>query len=152
MPELKDESEALRLGLLAGYVQPAEVIAWADASIAAGDIPGPQLIEVSLAGSHSAKELAHMLAAIPGTARRDEVAQNMIRRIAEVVARDPSSSRGAARTLYEMYLAGYIPASSAEAEMIRLEDCFALAESGTWGSLDEACCELQEFLATWSRP
>ena len=64
--DFKQQAEALRVGLLAGYVRPLEAVEWADGIIAAGNVPGSDLIAVSLGGSKPADELARALGAIPG--------------------------------------------------------------------------------------
>jgi len=58
---VKEQAEALRIGLLGGYVSPDEVTAWADEVIGTGGIPGPEIIEVSLGGSRPLIDLSQAL-------------------------------------------------------------------------------------------
>ncbi len=66
MSDVKERAIAFRVGLNAGYVMPDEVIAWADDLIGAGDVPEPELIEVSLVVGKPAGELAQALSAARG--------------------------------------------------------------------------------------
>jgi hypothetical protein len=152
LSNLKVQAEALRVGLLAGYVQPAEVVAWADRLILAGAVPGPELIAVSLGGSLPADELAKVLHALQGEACPTRLARSILSQMAAAVRRDPATGREIARWLYQMELDHLVPSPEARIQMNRLDDAFALAESGTWGTLQEAQAELAEFLSEWAEP
>jgi hypothetical protein len=149
--DFKQQAEALRVGLLAGYVSPLEVVEWADGIIATGDVPGPELIEVSLGGSMSVAALAAALGTIPGEVSPAPLAQAILRQMAVAFRRDPTTGPGIARCLFQMSLGGLIPSPEAEAQMSRLDDAFHLAESGTWGTLPAVQAELAEFLAEWAQ-
>jgi hypothetical protein len=49
-----------------------------------------------------------------------------------------------------MYLNGKIPDVEGESEMIRLDDAFALARSGTYGSIQDAESDLRDFLRRYA--
>ena len=149
MSDFKLQAEALRIGLLAGYVGPAEAVAWADSVIAAGDVPGPEIIEVSLGGGLPSDELARALGAIPGEVSRTPLSHEILRQMAAALRRDPAKGPAIARSLYRMWLDDLVPSPEAKAQMIRLDDAFDLAESGTW-ALGEAHAQLAEFLSEWA--
>jgi hypothetical protein len=148
--DVKEQAEALRVGLLAGYVGPNEVVTWADNLIVATDVPEPEIIAVSLVGSCSANDVARALAAIPGVGCREKVAELVLRQMAKAIQRDPKAARSIARMLFQMYQDGIIPSEQAGLQMSRLDDAFDLAESGTWGTPEEVLAELVEFLAAWA--
>jgi hypothetical protein len=148
--DVKEQAESLRVGLLAGYVSPTEVVAWADGLIAAGGVPEPELIEVSLGGGKPVDELARALSAMRGQARRPRLAGVILRQMAAAVRRDATTARAVAHQLYQMWLDDLVPSAEARAQMGRLDDAFALAESGTWGTLDEVQAELVAFLSEWT--
>lgn len=147
---LKEQAVALQVGLLGGYVQPTEVVTWADQVIAAGDVPGPDLIEISLGAGLPVEELAQALKAIPGEVGPTRLAQTILRHMAAALRRDPTTSRSIARCLYQMWLDDLTPSPEAKDQMSRLDDAFDLAESGTWGTLTEVRAELAEFLSVWA--
>lgn len=149
MSTVKEQAEALRLGLLGGYVSSDEVTAWADQVIAAGDTPGPEIIEVSLGGSKPIHDIDAALAGIPGFAPRDAVAVLTLRQMAAAVRQNPSVGRAVAHSLFQMYLEGIVPSEQAKGQMGRLDDAFYLAESGIHGTTAEVQAELAEFLSTW---
>ena len=151
MFNLKEQAEALQIGLLAGYVQPAEVVAWADQTIEAGDVPGPELIQVSLGRGLSIDGLARALGAIPGEVCRTRLAQTVLRNMSAALQRDSTTGRGIARWLYKMWLDDLVPSPEARAQMSRLDDAFDLAESGAWGTVPEVQAEIAEFLSAWAK-
>ena len=150
LSEFKQNAEALRVGLLAGYISPAEVVAWADGVIAAGDVPGPELIEVSLGGGLPVDELARTLNAIRGEVSPIQLARTILCQMAAAFRRDPTTGRAIARLLYQMYLDDLVPSSEARVQMSRLDDAFNLAESGASGTIQEVQTELAEFLSQWA--
>ena len=85
----RTEAEALAAGLEVGVVAPAEVIAWADAAIAADPAPDPALIEVALAVRASAADLAGGLRALPGRADPVAVQRLALARLAAWLRGDP---------------------------------------------------------------
>ena len=150
MADIKHQAEAFRVGLLAGYVEPAEVITWADQVIAAGDVPRPGIIEVSLAGSKPVAELAHALGEIEGATNSSRLAWLIFRQMAAAVRHNPAVAPQVARTLHQMYLGNLVPSAEARVQMSRLDDAFELAASGAWGTPNEAQAELVAFLSEWS--
>lgn len=150
MPDVKQQAEALRAGLLAGYVGPDDVIAWADGLLVSGDVPEPELIEVSLAVGKPIDELARALSAVRGKVCRPRLARVILGQMAAAVRRDPATGRGVARQLFQMWLDDLVPSPAARAQMGRLDDAFDLAESGAWGALEEVQAELVEFLSEWA--
>jgi hypothetical protein len=151
LSDFKEQAEALRVGLLAGYVLPDEIVSWADGLIAAGDVPEPELIEVSLSGRKSVDELARALKAIKGDVYRPRLARVILGQMAAAVRRDAATGRAVARQLEQMYFEDLVPSPEARDQMGRLDDAFALAESGSWGTLAEVQTELVEFLSEWTK-
>jgi hypothetical protein len=150
LSDLKQQAEALRIGLLARYVEPDEVVAWADGAIAAGDVPGPELIEVSLGGVLPVDELARALKAIPGEISKPAVARTVLSQMAAALRRDSMTCRGIVQALYQMSLDELAPSPDARAEMLQLDDELDLAESGTYGSLQDVHVKLTRFLSEWA--
>jgi hypothetical protein len=148
MQHIKEEAEALRIGILAGYVTPGDAIAWADEVIAASGVPGPEIIEVSLGYNKSPNELVLALAGIPGVRTPHAIARVTLRQMAEVVRKgDLETARKVARALYQMELDGLVSSENARAQMSRFDDAFELAETGTWGRPQDVLTELIVFLS-----
>src|SRR5687767_4871764 len=106
MSAVKEQAEALRLGLLAGYVTPDEVVAWADGLIAAGGVPEPELIAVSLGGGKPVAELARALDAFRGEVSRPRLVRVILGQMARAVRREAAAGPAVARQLFQMRLEG----------------------------------------------
>ena len=150
MGDIKERAEVLRVFALAGFVSADEIVAWADEVIMASDSPGREIIEVSLGGSKSTAELVQALAAIPGASWKNSIARAILRQMAAVVYRDYETARRIASMLYQMEIDGIVPNEHARAQMSRLDDAFALAESGAWARPEDVLNELVEFLSEWA--
>lgn len=150
MRTAKNQAEALRICLNAGFVTPEEVVAWADNVIQLGEVPSLELIELSLGLGRPLDSTLDTLAAMPGVACKAEVARAVLCKMAQVFERNPATGPGIARVLYQMYLDGTVTSVEAAAQMSRLDDAFDLAEAGHWGTTDEVTAELGEFLSEWT--
>ena len=151
MPTVKEQAEALRVGLLGGYVSPDEVTAWADEVIGAGGIPGPEIIEVSLGGSKPLIDLSQALAAVPGEASNDAVFDLVVRRMAVVVRQNSNTVPAVIQALYRMYREGKMPSERVEFKVIWLEDVYSLARDGIQGTQETVRDELLEFFSDWEQ-
>lgn len=71
MESIKDGAQALRMGLIGGYVSIAEVVAWADARISEdhGRVV-PQLFDLALLRSADLGRAVSLLGEVPGVADR----------------------------------------------------------------------------------
>jgi hypothetical protein len=147
--DIKERAEVLRILALAGFVKADAIVAWADGVIIASDSPGREIIEVSLGGSKSTAELVQVLAAIPGVSCKNRIASAILHQMAAVVYRDYETARRIASMLSQMEIDGIVPNEHARAQMRRLDDAFALAESGAWGRREEVLDELVEFISAW---
>jgi hypothetical protein len=150
MDEIKNDAESLRLSLQAGLIQPSEVIAWADAQIAASDIPQSALIDVSLAGSKSPAEIERALSNIEGWFDDATIALATFRKMAMAIERKPVLARNAAKLLCKMAKKGIVPSREAESAMFGLDEDFYLAESGTYRTVDDVRRDLVAFLKKWA--
>lgn len=148
MSDLKEQAQALRIGYVAGYVAPTEIIAWADDIIARSAVAVPEIIRVSLSGDQPAAELAAALDGIPGEVRPERVVDLVLCEMARAIRRDPGLGRILARTLYEMYLDGLVSDES-KGEMGYFDDAFDLAANGAYGTVEQVQAKMIAFLSKW---
>lgn len=147
MSTLKTEAEVLRRCLDLGLVERREVIAWADARIAADDAPDVSLTDIALAGGRSAADVAGLLRDVPGTPDRVAYLRGVFTRMRALLAANPTALVLVAHGLYLMALDGECPSGDAEGAMRSFDDGIALARNGTFGNLEEIRKEVVHFLS-----
>jgi hypothetical protein len=148
LSDVKEEAQALRIGYVAGYVGPKEIIAWADDIIAKSAVAEAEIIRVSVGGGQPVAELAAALDGIPGKARPERVADLVLRQMAGAIRRDERIGPVLARTLYQMYVDGLV-SGEAKREMAYFDDAFDLAEHGAYGTVEQIQAEFVAFLSKW---
>lgn len=146
---LRDEAEELAIALELGFASVEEAVEWAGANIDALEKPPYELMEVSCAGRSPPAEIAHLLRTIPGAPDVASASRRVIARMAAALDRGSAQPEHVAGALYSMYLNGGIPEPEAESEMIRLDDAFALAHQGVYGSRKDAETDLRELLGRY---
>jgi hypothetical protein len=83
MIDCKLAAEYYRIGLVAGIVSIAEVVAWADRLISLEDTVDSALFDVSLAGSKSIDEMDSVLRGVRGAANPEAVGEALLGRLAD---------------------------------------------------------------------
>lgn len=83
MSTLKNDAEALRLGLITGTSTIADVVAWADSIILADrSLEAPTVLDLSVASRRPVPDVVSMLSAVPGAVdphgTLDEVRRDVI--------------------------------------------------------------------------
>ena len=152
-PNLKLAAEIYRVGLEKGYVEPKEIIAWADSVIADSELPGIEIIDVALGGDEKHVELASRLSRIPGSVDQKELTNGILMQMASAIHRDPSLCRQIAFDLFQMYLEDNVPDDQSAGMMGWFDDAFDLAELGYSDTPVEAVrIELVRFLSRWGHP
>ncbi|HEX6367532.1 MAG TPA: hypothetical protein VF006_01290 [Longimicrobium sp.] len=152
MVNYKEDAEALRCGLLAGYVTVRETVAWADAVIAREPAPDPAIIEVALAGRQPPADVVALLRDVPGDADPIRVRRRLLARMLQVLDGDPTHAERIARWLYQLAVHGELPEEAFGWQAYGLDDTFELARTGVYGSHAAAVTELREYLHRHSVP
>lgn len=147
--ELCDEAWELAFSLDHGLIEVADAVRWSDARLLARDDTPEALVDISLAGSLPADEVARLLRRVPGAHDVQHTARRVLARMATALDAGRVTPERIARSLYAMYLDGQVPEPAAESDMMRLDDAFDLARSGTLGTLADAERELREFLGRY---
>lgn len=151
MRTLEGNAALLRSGLLYGLVSVSEVVAWADAEIAARERPHPALIEVAMGGRLTPGELAAELD--PLTTGCDEGKQigRLLGFMYRTLSRDPGSAPRIASTLYSFAHADLLPGGGDPGgHMFYFDDALDLASSGVYGTVDGVVEEMLRFLAPYA--
>lgn len=142
----KAEAERLRVGVLGGWVEVAEAVAWADRQIERVPQPHPALVDLALARNCNREEVAALLGAVPGSVDPVAVMRRCLGDILELVGRQPRLATDAARWLEAAAHRGELTESDFGSEPFALADAFALAAQGAYGTVEEARDRLMVFL------
>jgi hypothetical protein len=146
MDRLKNEAERLRFGIRGGWLTVEQAVAWADIQIAQSPTPHPALLDVALARTRSREEVAAFLDAVPGNADVTGVMRRCLADLLELVERQTAVARDVAKWLDLAANEGFLPESEFGGEPTSLDDVFALAEQGVYGTVLEAQQRLLSFL------
>lgn len=151
MDWIKNQAEHLRFGIRGGWLKVEQAVAWADSQIAQSLSPHPALLEVALARNRSREEVVALLQAVPGTADSTGVMRRCLADLLELVERQTDRARDVAKWLEVAANEGFLPASEFGGEPTALDDVFALAERGVYGTVLEAQERLLSFLRMHAR-
>ena len=147
MDGMKNDAEALRLGLLAGMVDRSEIVAWADERVATDRAAeAPALLDLSLGAEKSVADLVSLLGALPGASDTGNVGRRLARQIYRALRDRRVGIEHAARAMYRVMREGYAPDREFETMAYVADDGVDLARSGTYGTLDELSGEVLAFL------
>jgi hypothetical protein len=147
---VRNQAAALRIGLLAGYVAPAEVVAWADRLVASDTGRAvPALFDISLSAGHSAADTVSLLTPLAAGAEPRAVGRAVASLIHRRLAARDMDAASAARALYLTMLEGYSPDSDFESRVYAFDDGIDLALRGIHGTVDGVAREMLGFLARY---
>jgi hypothetical protein len=151
VPHLTETAALLRFGLLFGYVSVPEVVAWADAEIAARTHPHPVLLEVSTGGRRTPADLASDLGPLAEGCDEAEIIDRVLALMHRALSRDPGLARRLASTLYSFAIADTLPSGGdPEGLMLYFDDALDLARDGVSGTEDAVVQEMLRFLAPYA--
>lgn len=147
----KNEAERLRLGIRGGWLKIDEAVSWADRQIERTQQPPLALVDLALAHNRTREEVAALLEAIPGSADLVAVMRSSLNDLLDAVEREPRLAPDAARWLEAAAIRGELPESEFGSEAFELDDAFALAEQGSYGTVEQARDRLVAFLQEHSK-
>ncbi len=147
----KNEAERLRLGIRGGWLKIDEAVSWADRQIERTQQPPLALVDLALAHNRTREEVAALLEAIPGSADLVAVMRSSLTDLLDAVEREPRLAPDAARWLEAAAIRGELPESEFGSEAYGLDDAFALAEQGSYGTVEQARDRLVAFLQEHSK-
>lgn len=113
---LKNEAEVLALALQIGAVSVSDVVAWADAVIAAEEHPHWSLCELATMSASYEPDVVHALREVPGVVDEAWVRGELVHRLAEGLAEDHTRADRIASALYQLAVANALP----EGELLSL--------------------------------
>lgn len=142
MKPYAQEAENLQLLFDAGLASVDDVVAWADRIISTLPEYDNDLTEISLGAKVPMAEMDSMLKRASEGADHFGAIRNLLGQMHRTLLSDRSQARGFARLLESLWLASNYEVPSDLEFMARIDDTFSLAESGTYGSLEEAVDKL----------
>ena len=148
MATIREEAQALRAGLIGGWMPVSDVVSWADARIAEEfGRETPQLYDLALLQADAVGQAVSLLGSVTGTWNPGAVG----RRIAVLVHRSLRSGalteRQAATALYVAPREGLSPDAEFEGMAYYFADGVDLANNGVYGSLAELRTEMLDYLS-----
>jgi hypothetical protein len=146
MPSYREAADVLRFAVAAGYRPVADAVAWADRIVAADSTPPAEVIDVALGGGLDRSGMAELLNAVPGESNPVDVARQVLGQLREELDRDRFTPDAIARLVYAMANLGYLPEEHFGVEPWSLDDSFALAMRGTYGTYEDATARLATYL------
>jgi hypothetical protein len=147
----KTDAEALRLGLIAGYVTVGEVVAWADDVIVADPAPDHSVIEVALAAKRLPADVIRLLGEVLGEVDVRAARRALLGRMLAILTVDPSQGERIAAWLYSLSRHGELPEDEFGCEPRSLDDDFELARAQVYGTIESATERLRDYLRAFSQ-
>ena len=149
MQKLKETAELYRVGLISGFINIDDVIAWADSVIEVESSPDPGILEVSVSRNKCPEDVAHELEKVCGICDLQVPIRQLLKLMHEAVTRDQQKAGEIAGALRMMAQRNFVPDAEAEWKMFYLLDAFADAHYGYY-SLDQAIKAIVKFLQSYA--
>lgn len=153
MQTIRNQAQALRAGLIGGFVTIPDVIAWADVLVGedrGGD--APQLFDLALLRPGAVAEAVSLLGEVPGEWHPGAVGREIATLLYRGMANGELSERQTARALFAATLEGLAPDEEFANMAYYFDDGVDLAAQGVYGSLAAVRTEMLEYLARFSGP
>lgn len=138
MKPYAQEAENLRLLFDAGIASVDDVIAWADRTVLTLPEYDDDLVEISLGAKVPMAEMDSRLRRVGAGADHYEAIRNLAGRMHRSLMSDRSLAQNFARVLEHIWVECGYKVPKDLSFMAGIDDAFSLAESGTYGSLDDA--------------
>lgn len=133
----KFEAESLRIALICGCVSKEEIINWADKIIQENDKVDYIFIEISLSGKKPIQDIESLLFQISNKHEHFNACRRVLGRMSFACETEPQSLRRSAAGLYQIVIENSYELPSDLIFLIDIDDEYALADSGTYGTIDE---------------
>ncbi len=144
MDNLKTKAEELRIGLIAGVYEVADVIQWANSEIVQLEKPPLPLLDLAMMGKAKSYEVEAQLILIPGEADSFDAMRKVLAKMYSFVKMKPEMGIGCAGTLYEFYI-DHMNQIPKDLERLREFD-EAYYVSKRWGGEEEVLANFLDFL------
>jgi len=145
---IREKAQALRAGLIGGYVSISDVVAWAVALI--GEDSGreaAQLFDLALLRPDDVAQAVSLLGEMPGECSPGNVGRDIAALIRKGMVTGRLTERQAATALYVAVQEGFAPDAEFEQMAYHFDDGVDLAERGVYGKLADLRAEILEYLA-----
>jgi hypothetical protein len=142
----KEDAEALRLDIQAGYATPADAVAWADRVIVEDPHPDDAVLDVSLAWRASAPDMLALLANVPGVADPVRVLRRHLGTMLRILDAEPGRVVTLANRLDILASRGQMPADIFGTDPYLIAEVFELSRIPAHASEAEAREDLRLYL------
>ena len=129
-PTNRTEAEALAIALKFGLATVADAVAWADAQIAASDVPHVALCNVSMAATRYPQDVASMLRELPGEFDSEAAVRLALKYASSALRNGSIDPRDVARALYDIAIAGHLSNGDFERHALSFWDGIDLVRNG----------------------
>ena len=146
--ELKTEAETARQRLAHRLWSLTDVRSWADGIALRMDKPHEWLIDVSTATTTA--EAGDALLRADGEPQASRVWAALMGDWLRLLDAEPERDSEIAKALFDLVMAGEVPAREAAGGMYSFWDAIDLAKEGRFGTLEEERAKLRGFLLRWS--
>ena len=133
----KFEAESLRIALICGCVSKAEIINWADKIILENEKLDYIFIEISCSGKKPVQDIESLLRQISNKHEHFNACRRVLGRMSFACETGSQSLRRFATGLYQVVIENSYELPSDLIFLIDIDDEYALAASGTYGTIDE---------------
>lgn len=133
----KFEAESLRIALICGCVSKDEIISWVDKIILENEKVDYIFIEISCSGKKPIQDIESLLFQISNKHEHFNACRRVLGRMAFVCDTEPQSLRRFASGLYQIVIENYYELPSDLIFLTGIDEEYALADSGTYGTIDE---------------
>jgi len=145
MRDIPREAAYYREALRLGAVSVEDVVSWSDSVIAESSMPDIAFIELSSMGKAHPLDLLHVLQSMSENVSMIEVLAEVLGLAHAKLVADPRYGRALARALYDIYVECDYEVPEELRDIGWFDDAFALAEQGTYGTVDGVQQELLRF-------
>jgi len=142
----KFEAESLRIALICGCVSEDEIINWADEIILENEKVDYIFIEISLSGKKPIQDIVSLLFQISNKHEHFNACRRVLGRMSFACETGSQSLRRFAGGLYQIVIENSYELPSDLIFLIDIDDEYALADSGTYGTIDEVDKRFTEAL------
>jgi hypothetical protein len=146
MGSLKTKAEELRIGLIAGVYEVADVIQWADSEIVQLEKPPLALLDLAMMSKAKAFEVVSQLNLIPGEVDTFFITRRLLGKMYFTLKEHPEEGWKLSKYLYRLYVDLGTEVTADLQFMAIMDDAYELAIHNIWGTEREVYQELLECL------
>jgi hypothetical protein len=139
----------LVLGLTLGILDSQDVQSWVNDEIANESNPSEELIELAFTKDNDVHGLISILSLLPDSKNEYEIVRHLLGKVTTVNQANIEYCRRLAECLYNFWVQMDYEAPDDLTEIGFLDDAYSLADTGTYGTMDEWHNDFKKFISTF---